>query len=440
MKSLHSLALTFCCCVLLSSGVTAQEVVRHTVDRIVAIVGDTPIPQSVLDQQELTYLQQQGGQAPTDPEERRQLRAELLNALIDQELMIQAAERDTMIQVTEEEIQSAVDEIVRNLRDRYPSMLDLQNELQQVGFVDLDDYRVWLGEEQRRELLQEMILQQLQASGEIENRPPTDDELRAYYEANKEQFGTRPATISFRQIVVFTKPSNAAIIEALNEADSVRRKLSDGADFAEMARIHSDDPATKDLGGALGWFRRGQGMQRDFEDAAFRLQPGFISIPIYTPFGFHLIEVLRSEPASVQARHILIAPTVTIEDQQEARARADSAAQMLRDGVPFDSVARMFHEPDEERVLTDIPQEGLPDNYKAAVAGAADGDVLGPLEQDSGNNRVNFTLVIVQEIRPDGTVSFDDVRDQLRSNMASQAGIERYLRTLRDATFIEIRL
>ena len=113
---------------------------------------------------------------------------------------------------------------------------------------------------------------------------------------------------------------------------------------------------------------------------------------------------------------------------------------MLRDGVPFDSVARMFHEPDEERVLTDIPQEGLPDNYKAAVAGAADGDVLGPLEQDSGNNRVNFTLVIVQEIRPDGTVSFDDVRDQLRSNMARQAGIERYLRTLRDATFIEIRL
>ena len=439
MKSLHSLALAFCSCVLLSAHVSAQGVVRLTVDRIVAIVGDTPIAQSVLDQQEQTFLSQ-GGVDPTGPEERRELRAELLNAIIDQELLIQAAERDTMIQVTEEEIQAAVDEIVRNLRNRYPSMLDLQNELQQVGFVDLDDYRVWLGEQQRRELLQETILQMLQSTGEIENRPPTDDELRAYYEANKEQFGTRPATISFRQVVVFTKPDTSALADAIIEADSVRRKLRDGADFAEMARIHSDDPASKDLGGELGWFRRGQGMQRDFEDAAFRLQPGFISIPIYTPFGFHLIEVIRSEPASVQARHILISPVVTAEDQQVARARADSAAQMLRDGAPLDSVERLFHEPDEERILTDIPQEGLPDDYAAAIASAAVGDVLGPLEQPSGNNRITFTVVVVQEIRPEGLVSFDDVRGQLRTNMARQAGIERYLQTLRDATFIEIRL
>jgi len=439
MKSLHSLALTFCFCVLQSAHVSAQGVVRLTVDRIVAIVGDTPIAQSVLDQQEQTFLSQ-GGVDPTGPEERRELRAELLNAIIDQELLIQAAERDTMIQVTEEEIQAAVDEIVRNLRNRYPSMLDLQNELQQVGFVDLDDYRVWLGEQQRRELLQETILQMLQSTGEIENRPPTDDELRAYYEANKEQFGTRPATISFRQVVVFTKPDTSALADAIIEADSVRRKLRDGADFAEMARIHSDDPASKDLGGELGWFRRGQGMQRDFEDAAFRLQPGFISIPIYTPFGFHLIEVIRSEPASVQARHILISPVVTAEDQQVARARADSAAQMLRDGAPLDSVERLFHEPDEERILTDIPQEGLPDDYAAAIASAAVGDVLGPLEQPSGNNRITFTVVVVQEIRPEGLVSFDDVRGQLRTNMARQAGIERYLQTLRDATFIEIRL
>jgi len=439
MKSLHPLALTFCCCVLLSPGVIAQEVVRHTVDRIVAIVGDTPIPQSVLDQQEQTFLQQ-GGQEPTSPEERHRLHAELLKAVIDQELLIQAAERDTMIMITEEEIQATVDEIVRNLRSQYPSLLDLQNELQQIGFVDLDDYRVWLGRQQRRELLQDAILQQLQATGEIESRPPTDDELRTYYEANREQFGTRPATVSFRQVVVFTKPDVSAIAEALVEADSVRRKLRDGADFAEMARIHSDDPTSKDMGGALGWFRRGQGMQRDFEEAAFRLQPGFISTPIYTPFGFHLIEVIRSEPASVQARHILIAPTVTLEDQQEARARADSAAQALRDGTPFDSVAFLFHEPGEERILTDVPQENLPDDYKAALASAANGDVLGPLDQDSGNNRVTFTAVLVQEIRPAGLVSFDDVRDQLRTGMARQFGIERYLRTLRDATFIEIRL
>jgi peptidyl-prolyl cis-trans isomerase SurA len=416
-----------------------QEVVGITVDRIVAIVGDTPISQTMLNRQ-IESLRSRGEEVPTEPGAFARFQRELLVALVDQELLIQAAERDTMVQVTEEEVQEAVDETIRNVRNNYPSLLDLERDLQGVGFRDLDDYRLYLAEQQRVELLQTAIIEQLQMRGDIEDRPPTDEELREYFEARRAQFGERPATVSFRQVVVFSKPDTAAIAEALIEVDSVRHKLQQGADFAEMARIHSDDPQTKDTGGDLGWFRRGQGMEREFEDVAFRLQPGVISFPVYTPFGFHLIEVLRAEPASVQARHVLIAPTISEEARQAAKVRADSVVQQLRDGVPYDSVVARYHEPDQDRIITDVPRDRLPQEYLDAIATAEIGDVTEPLEADRGNGRSTYTVMILQDLRPAGALAFNDVRDQLRAQLAQQNGIERFLQTLRDATYIEIRI
>ncbi|UCG86667.1 MAG: peptidylprolyl isomerase [Gemmatimonadota bacterium] len=424
---------------MLAAKLAAQEVVGVPADRIVAIVGDTPIALTRLQQQELTFVTQ-GGVLPTDPAELAALRRDLLLGLVDQELLVQAAERDTTVQVTDEEVQEAVEQTVRNIREGYPSMLDLERDLRTAGFRDLDDYRLYLAEQQRRQFLQEAILQELQTRGEIEELPPTDEELREFYEARKEQFGRRPATVSFRQIAVFSHPDSGAIVEALTEADSIRRELEEGADFTEMARLHSDDPTTRDAGGGLGWFRRGQGMEREFEDAAFRLQPGVVSYPVYTSFGFHLIEVLRAEPASVQARHILIAPTITAENQLQARARADSAMRLLEAGTPYDSVVTLYHEPDEERYLADVPRDRLPQEYQDAIATAQVGDFVGPLETDRGNGRLVYTVIELQDMRPEGLVSFDDVRDQLRSNLAQQNGIERFLQKLRDATYIEIRL
>jgi parvulin-like peptidyl-prolyl isomerase len=285
------------CLVLQSHVVAGQEVTRVPVDRIVAIVGVTPITMSRLIEQENTW-RSQGGQVPTNPAELLVLRQGLLKSLIDQELMVQAAERDTMVVVSDEDVQTAVDETLRNIRDDYPSELDLERELQAVGFESVDDYRLWLAEQQRRSLLQEAVLAQLRQRGDIVSLPPTEEEMREYYEAAKGQLGQRPATVSFRQIVVMSEPDTAALRTAFNKADSIRQLLVEGADFAEMAQQFSADPASAARGGELGWFRRGGGLVREFEDAAFRLQPGFHSQPVLTPFGFHIIQVQRAEPAS----------------------------------------------------------------------------------------------------------------------------------------------
>ncbi|NOZ28940.1 MAG: hypothetical protein GXP39_12935 [Chloroflexi bacterium] len=84
--------------------------------------------------------------------------------------------------------------------------------------------------------------------------------------------------------------------EALALAQELVERLRAGEDFAKLAEEYSDDPGSKASGGDLGWFGRGR-MVPEFEEAAFSLEPGQISDPVKTPFGYHIIQVMEKDPA-----------------------------------------------------------------------------------------------------------------------------------------------
>ncbi len=83
--------------------------------------------------------------------------------------------------------------------------------------------------------------------------------------------------------------------EARKKAEEIKARLEAGEDFAELAREFSDDPVSAENGGDLGWFGRGV-MVPEFEEVAFSLEPGEISDPVRTPFGYHIIQVLEKDP------------------------------------------------------------------------------------------------------------------------------------------------
>lgn len=80
------------------------------------------------------------------------------------------------------------------------------------------------------------------------------------------------------------------LVESKDKARELFQKILHGADFAGLAKEHSKDPGSKDQGGELGFFSRGQ-MVPQFEDAAFKLKPGEIGEPFETQFGWHIVKV-----------------------------------------------------------------------------------------------------------------------------------------------------
>lgn len=83
------------------------------------------------------------------------------------------------------------------------------------------------------------------------------------------------------------------LVKTEQEALGLLYDLRQGKEFSELAKQKSLCPSKRD-GGDLGWFGRGQ-MVREFEQAAFGLQPGEVSKPVKTPFGWHIIKLIESK-------------------------------------------------------------------------------------------------------------------------------------------------
>lgn len=124
------------------------------------------------------------------------------------------------------------------------------------------------------------------------SRLPEPDEaaIAGFYQGHLADF-TIPEQVHARHILLGSE----------KQAREVLHSLRKGKDFAALAAEFSRDDGTRTLGGDLNWFPRGV-MVNSFEDAVFALQePGDISEPVKTPFGWHIIELVGKRPASRQS-------------------------------------------------------------------------------------------------------------------------------------------
>ena len=135
------------------------------------------------------------------------------------------------------------------------------------------------------ELFKEGLLGQAYAMAYVKDLKATDDELKEYYNQNKERFKDMPERIRVRHILVADE----------KEAKELLKKINAGGDFAKLAQEYSICPSAKN-GGDLGYFSRGR-MAPLFEETAFKLKTGEVSDVVRTGFGFHIIKKEDHKPA-----------------------------------------------------------------------------------------------------------------------------------------------
>jgi parvulin-like peptidyl-prolyl isomerase len=250
---------------------------------VVARVFDVAITRSQLDRavSARLWLAGQADEALT-PHERKLARDAALDELIDHELLrAKAASRGARLVVGEDAIAGCL----RRFEQRFESPAAMAAAMKAQGIASERDLR---------DLLAARIQQEKYLESEIGPLvTPTDEEARQWFASNQSKLAL-PERVEVRHLFLPTLDHPPEQARAQLAAAAVDLTAGN-KDFATLAREISEDPATKDVGGSLGWMTRDR-LPADFTSAVFALalhQPSLVR----THLGWHLVEVTGRKPA-----------------------------------------------------------------------------------------------------------------------------------------------
>jgi peptidyl-prolyl cis-trans isomerase D len=179
-----------------------------------------------------------------------------------------------------------------------------------------------------------------------------EEEIKVYYEDNMDKFKdekeVKAGHILFRLAADATQETEKAIRE---KAAKVLEKARAGEDFEKLAKEYSEDESTKDNGGEVGYFKKGQ-MVAAFENAAFSLKKGEISDLVRTSFGYHIIKVEDIKEAKTRDFQESRDQIVDILTTSKSKDLADEKILNLVDQMPYDTDLAQYAGPKGFRVIS----------------------------------------------------------------------------------------
>jgi len=224
-------------------------------------------------------------------------------------------------------------------------------------------------EELRAKALQEAVAKE--ALKRALNINPTEEEAMDYYKQHTADF-EQPELVHARHILLTTvdlgtrppSPLTTNTVAAKRkQIEDLRKRILAGEDFATLARQYSEDTGSKENGGELPEFARGQ-MVAEFESAAFALATNQVSEVVTSPYGFHLIKVLEKVPAK--------------------RIEFTTAERQIKEGLTQLKIRKLAPEyvkklrADQQVVIQDADLKSQDEQIQANQAAAAAATVLQP--------------------------------------------------------------
>jgi len=411
---------------------------RTPLDMVVAIVGDQPITLFDVDQRVIN-TRSRNSPPLTDP---YPVRLQALSDLIDEELLLQKA-KELKVEVPDADLTPDVDRAIKEVRGQFTTESQYRQELINAGFGTPEEYRRYMMDQDRRNATVSSVVKKLRDDNKLVNVNVTDSEVVSAWHRDSAGIGPRPPSVTFKQIIITPRAGQKArdIARARAETLLARLKAPNPPDFAQMAKRETMDSTTRDVGGDLGWIRRGD-LPPQVEYYLFppyALAAGQISPVIETPFDFEIVRVEHAQTGEVRARAIKIVPTIDSVDIARAAKQADTVATQWKAGVSFDTLARKYHDyagKEETSLLTPFEKTKLPPSYQKGFEGKKPGEITIFPIPTSDPKLPKYVVAQLQSETEGGVQTLSDVREQLRGNLVQVASIRRYLDELRSQTYV----
>lgn len=404
---------------------------RTLIDRVVAVVGAEVILESELNEH-LYLTAQKIGVSPVDTTKLLVLRKDILEGLVTEKVILQRA-KEKGISVSSEEVDAALAKDIDAVRKRFGSEEEFESTLDEEGLT-LESYKESLREERQKQLIQEKFMQELK----LPPKHVSDEEVREYFEENREKFGLKPASVKLAHILITPTPVDSVVKEKEAIVEKILTRLQEGEKFEDLARKYSDDESTRASGGDIGFLERGD-MLPQVERVAFFLNPGEVSGAIRTDLGFFIVKQEEVRLGKVHLKHILISMRPGEEDAERAKVSAHELSRRLRDGEDFAAAAAMYSSDvgtkGEEGVLGEFTVENIPENYLEAIEGLDAGAVSEPFE----SGEIWEILKVLEKNSP-RPYELEDIEENIRESLAQEKAFGEFIEKMKEKTYIEIHI
>ena len=247
----------------------------------VATVDGVAITKAQLDDAFKAAVESAGAKAADlTPEQKLNGYRQLLDELIMDKLVAKAA---AGITVSDEEVNAEIAKI----KKQFPDEQAFAAQLKEAGQTP----------EKLSTSLRTMLQQQRWMKSQIKDLPVTDEDAKKFYDGNPTDF-QNPDTVKASHILFLVNKDDSE--EVVKQKQAAAQKAADrakkGEDFTKLAKELSEEPGAKESGGDLGFFSKDR-MVPEFAEVAFKQNPGEISAPVRTQFGWHVIKVTEKKPA-----------------------------------------------------------------------------------------------------------------------------------------------
>jgi len=303
------------------------------IDKVAAVVGSNIILQSEIEMQYAQYLAQ-GNKANDD------FKCYILQQQLTQKLLAQQAAIDS-IDVSEGEVDDNINSRLRYMSNQAGGQERLERFLNRSLLQYKEEMRPSVYEQLKANKMQQNIVSGIDV---------TPLEVKRYFESlEKDSLPYFNTEVEVGELVVFPQLTREEKQQFRDRAEDLRRQVAEGADFATIARLYSQDPGSAPYGGDLGFNTR-DGFVKEFSAVAFRLKPGELSPVFESEYGFHFLEVLERRGEEVRTRHVLITIKPTPASLERAKVHIDSIYQHVVDKkLDFYTAATLYSDNKETK-------------------------------------------------------------------------------------------